>query len=246
MKNVERLFSCKDEELIPIGKRTLFSLKRDLAEFTAYSPLINEQYVTDTDAMISAAEELLAPQAETLAMSLITNRLTTTMNGLQPILNKLEGYLKLTAKMSGITASGFGISALRTAVNTKDAEAVVKKLDIVLLNVRTYKDVLTGAGLSQEMVDSLDAVMKSVDTDRQEQYEILTRRKNLVQTNCSVLNDLFKRIAEIHAIGKALYKGVDPAKLTEYTFTQLLTKVRQVSKAKEPAETTVQNAGTVK
>jgi len=37
-----REYSCKDEELPVICKFTAFSLKRDLADFTAFSPKFNE------------------------------------------------------------------------------------------------------------------------------------------------------------------------------------------------------------
>jgi hypothetical protein len=242
MNNVTKNFSCKDEELLPIGKRTLFSLKRDLAEFTAYSPVMNEEYVSETEAKISTAEDLLAPQAETLAMGLINDRLNVSYSDLLNNLNKVEGYLKLTIKSLGITANGFGISSLRAAVNAKDAEAVVKRLSVVQLNINNYKAPLTAVGLTQDLIDSLETIRKSIDSDRLEQYEILTRRKSLVQNNRSVLNDLSTRISEIQAIGKVLYKGSDAVKLSEYTFTQLLTKVRQVSKAKPDTTNTEQKS----
>jgi len=42
---------------------------------------------------------------------------------------------------------------------------------------------------------------------------------------------LYEQAGEILSVGKILYKATDPAKLTDYTFTELLKKVRQVAKA---------------
>jgi len=244
MTNVERLYNCKDEELLPIGKFTVFSLKRDLTEFTAFSPKFNDEYVSETEAKISAVENLLAPQAETLAKSLISNRMNVSISGLLKPLNSLEVYLKLTAKSLGITVAGFGISALRTAVNARDPEAVVNKLRVVLANINTYKAALTEVGLSDELITGLETTLTAVETDRQQQYQILTKRKSLVQSNHTVLNDLYLRVTEIEALGKALYKGSDPVKLSEYTFTELLKKVRQVAKAKGDADNTDEKTDT--
>jgi len=42
----QRNYSCKDEELTVVCGFTLLSLKRDLADFTAYSPQFDGVYVT--------------------------------------------------------------------------------------------------------------------------------------------------------------------------------------------------------
>jgi hypothetical protein len=46
-----------------------------------------------------------------------------------------------------------------------------------------------------------------------------------------LLNELYEQIGEILLVGKILYKATNPAKLADYTFTELLKKVRQVVKS---------------
>jgi len=59
------------------------------------------------------------------------------------------------------------------------------------------------------------------------------------------LNELYDQIGEILSVGKILYKGKDAAKLSDYTFTELLKKVRQVAtntvKAVKTTQTTITN-----
>ena len=68
--------------------------------------------------------------------------------------------------------------------------------------------------------------------------EITSNRRQIVQNNISVFNAVWTQTAEILKIGKVLYQGTNPAKLADYTYAQLLKKVRQVSKG-TPKDTNV-------
>lgn len=59
---------------------------------------------------------------------------------------------------------------------------------------------------------------------------MLSNRKNLVQTNQALLNELFDQLNEILSTGKTLYKKVDLAKQKGYTFNELKKRVRKTSK----------------
>lgn len=50
----------------------------------------------------------------------------------------------------------------------------------------------------------------------------------------SQLNELNAQLAEICNIGKILFKQTDKAKLKDYTFAQLMKKVRRTEKPEEP------------
>ena len=72
--NTPRTYNCKDEELPVICRYSVLNLKRDLNGFTTYSPKLNGEFVTVYEAKIAEAEELVAPEAETVEMKKITNR----------------------------------------------------------------------------------------------------------------------------------------------------------------------------
>ena len=102
----------------------------------------------------------------------------------------------------------------------------------MLANINQYKEVLAQQGLTDSVTQALTNMLTSLKSDYQQRYEILSNRRLTVQNNIGVLNDLYTRIVEVAAIGKILYKN-DPVKLSEYTFTSLMKKVRQVEKSKK-------------
>jgi len=137
------------------------------------------------------------------------------------------------------------LTALRKSIDKNDVEGVIANLHIVLVNLQTYKASLAEQGLTDELIDSLTAASQSMANDKQQQIEITSNRKSIVQNNVSLLNELYDQIGEILSVGKILYKGKDAAKLSDYTFTELLKKVRQVAtntvKAVKTTQTTITN-----
>jgi hypothetical protein len=52
-------FKCKFEELLIIAGFILYNLKRDLADFTAFSPKFDCNYVAVFDAKVKMCSELI-------------------------------------------------------------------------------------------------------------------------------------------------------------------------------------------
>ena len=226
---IQKLFSCKYEELAPIGRFILFSLRRDIVEFGAFSSRFNGSYVSETETLIVAVENLIDPQSETLAKSLISKRMIDTLGSFSINIDKVEGYLKLSKNDLGITPSAFGITQLRKNINDKNYEAVLKLTTALIAAIEKYKARLAFYGLTNEVVSNLTNALNSLKNDYQQRYEILSNRRLIVQNNLGTLNDLYLRINEIGTIGKIIFKN-DSVKLSEYTFSKLLTKVRLVAK----------------
>jgi len=240
-----RNFNCKDEELPVVSKAVAFGLKRDLVDFTAFSPKFTPDYVTNFETKIITVSDLLEPQSETLAKKIITERYSNTMNTLIDSINRVTGYLNLAKANLNITPASFGFAALRKSIVNHDVEGVIANLHIVLANIQTYKASLAEQGLTDELIDSLTAAFNSLAADKQQQIEITSNRRSIVQNNVSLLNELYNQIGEILSVGKILYKATDPAKLADYTFAELLKKVRQIAKsAVKTAQKTVETAPT--
>ena len=229
-----RNYSCKDAELPVICNFVAFSLKRDLADFTAFSPKFNPEYASAFEGSTAAVSEVIEPKSETLDMKLITKRLYANMDSLKIPMNRIEGYIKL-AKLP-ISSKDFGLSALRKSVNKSDAEGIVKELNLVILNCNKYKDLLAAQGLSDDLLATLVSTSTSIAADNQKQYEIMSTRKNIVQNNLDLFNALYLQLTEILGIGKILYKGIDAIKYEEYTFAKLKSKVRIIAKAANAPE----------
>jgi hypothetical protein len=247
--NQTRNYNCKNEELPVISGYVAFTLRRDLGDFLSYSPKFNEDYVTGFETKIATAIELVNPKMDTAESKVITARMYATADGLIDALNRLEGYAKLAKAQIPVSATDFGISPLRRKINRKDMEGVLQNLHLVTANVQKYRKALETEGMSDELPARLEEAVVSIAEDNRLQYEILTRRIELVKNNINMLNDLYTQLTEVCEIGKILYKQSAPEKVKEYTFTYLLKKVRhetktaagknktaeQVSDATEPA-----------
>jgi hypothetical protein len=226
-------YNCKNEELPVIAEYLVFSLKKDLADFTAFSPKFNDVYVTTFEGKIKTARELLNPKLETAELKVITARLYDTVNGLSGAANSLSTYIKMAGKDVPLSTYDFGISLLRSKINRKDVEGVLQGLRLVNANILKYKDALMTQGVTEDFIAQLDDAATSIAADNQAQYEIKGTRKALVQSNISIFNELYTDIRELCEVGKNLYRGKNAQKLLEYTFRNLLKNVRIAHKAKE-------------
>jgi hypothetical protein len=226
----QRLYNCKDEELPVICNYTVFSFKRDLADFTSYSPKINAAYVTDFETKIASVSEVVMPRSETLDLKNITIRLYAAMDGLIDPINRVSGYLNLAQASLTVTAADFGLTLLRKNIYSKNAEGVLSSLRTVNNNLIRHATVLGAQGLTPELTSRFTDAITSIAADNQKQYEITSNRANIVQNNLGLFNNLYEQLMEILNVGKILYKTTDAVKTQEYTFNSLLKQVRIVSK----------------
>lgn len=229
----QRDYNCKDEELPVICTYADFSFKRDQADFAAYSPKFNPDYVAAFEAKIASVSEMIMPKSETLDRKNITTRLYTTMEGLVDPINRVSGYIKL-AKLK-VTASDFGLTQLRKDLATKNAEGAINSLRTVRSNLTRNEAVLAEQGLTPELMNLFTEASVSINADNQKQYEILSNRKNIVQNNLGLFNELYGQLTEILNVGKILYKATDAVKTQEYTFIRLMKQVRIIAKKQATA-----------
>jgi len=226
-----RLYSCRDEELPIICDLAAISLERDLVDFTNYSPKFNVGYLAGFKTNTANAMIVAEPKTETLEHMASTTRLYSALDSLLDPISRLSGYLNLAHEKLNISAAEFGIVKLRECIASRDPEGALKNLHIVNSNIAKYRDLLVIQGLTRELIDQLIAASGNIGLGKHEQYAILTNRKGLVQFNVTKSNDLYKQLQEILYTGKILYRKKDPAKLQEYTFSQLKKRVRLTSKA---------------
>lgn len=229
----QRNFSCKDEELPIIAGFILASFNRDLADFTAFSPKYNAEYAAGLQSQIDAVAAVVAPEEETALLKRLTKTLYANMKMLVQPLNKLEVYLEMAIESIGISAKDFGIVQARKAAHGRDAEQLIDQMRLVNHNVARYRDALMAQGLSQEQIDLLTATLPLIQADNQQQYNIVSNRRQLVLDNIDLLNDLNTELKRICKTGKALYKNDSPAKVPDYTFSALKKEVGNLKKQEE-------------
>ena len=245
MNHKNRQYSCKNEELLPISKFTLFSLKRDIADFSAFSTIFNEQYVTETESFITQVENVLEPKNETLALKLITQEIDQLLIQLQQILLTTEGYLKLLKKELKITPAAFGISGVRKSLNNGDVESILQGIKVLSANLQHHAAPFEQKGMPATIFQNLQELQTAIGEKKQKQFEIKTARAAIVQDNLTIFNTLYLRLTEIYNIGKVLYKTTNPAKYDEYTFTKLIKKVRNTRSPKSNVQSPMSEVNTL-
>lgn len=227
---MNRSFNCKNEELPSLCKFAAFSLNRDLADFTAYSPKFNKEYLTGFETRIATVAEVISPQSETQEQKTITLRIYATLDGLIDATNRLTGYITLSQANQTISVIDFGIKYLRKSIVARDVEGVIQSLHTILGNITKYKETLAAQGLTDDLTARFANAAATIANDKQKQYEIIANRKSIVQNNLTLFNDLYGQLIEILTVGKILYKATNPAKLQEYTLNDLKKRVRRISK----------------
>jgi hypothetical protein len=222
-----RIFDCKSEEVPVIGGFILFPLKRDINDFSAFLPKVfSNDYVVNLERKIDEVNNLLNPQSETVELKNTTNRLHLTMDGLIEPIDQVAGYIKFTKGAVPISVKDFGLTALKQRIHSKDAEGVLKNLHTVTENIEKYRPQLVEQGLNDNTVARFTQALAAIEADNQRQFEIITKRKTIVENNVAIINDLYKTIIEVCNVGKAIYKGKDELKVKNYTFRELKKKVR--------------------
>ncbi|MDR2424953.1 MAG: hypothetical protein LBD59_09560 [Prevotellaceae bacterium] len=230
-------FDCKIEELTVICSYGLSLGRRDLADFTAFSPMFNEEYFNGFETMINAAEDLVSPQTETKELKKITKQLYETLDGLADPLNKLRGYLHLAGTSIGISDKDFGISLLTKKIHSRDAEGVRHNLMLVNTNIRTFMSELKVVGLNDEIINHLSTAVTPITQYNLQQFEIFGKRRGIVYENMGKLNELYAQLMEFLKTGNIIYKGSNPIKAGEYSFINLKKKVRTIPLTTPTSET---------
>ena len=228
-----RSYACKDEELTVISKYVSYSFRRDLSDFTAFSPKFTEAYAQVFDSRIDAAVNIIEPKTETAAMKLITEQLHSTMQNLAEPLNHLQAYLALAKNTLKMSVSDFGIAQIRKSINSLNIENTLKNIHILSTNIDKNKVELQAQGLTDELILSLQEAYSKISELRQSQYEAASQRKELVQQNISLFNTLYENLNEILTVGKLLYKTKSALKVKEYTFSELTKRAYNYSKGNE-------------
>ncbi|HZL09033.1 MAG TPA: hypothetical protein VFC65_03470 [Prolixibacteraceae bacterium] len=228
-----RSYNCKNEELPVIGGFVATSLTRDRNDFGTYSPMFDQPYLDGYKAKIELVQELVEPKSETVELKLITERMYSTLDGLVSPANYVSGYLDLAGKTIPINETDFGLVQLRKSARNRDVENVLSKLRTVEANIKRYQVELNAKGLTEALTQKFTDAGTLLAEDKNKKYALISNRTALVQNNLGVLNDLNEQLTEICNIGKILYKQTNPAKLKDYTFTQLIKKVRRVDKPEE-------------
>jgi hypothetical protein len=222
-----RDFNCKDEELPAICRNAGLCLKRDLTDFTAFSSAFNENYVNEFEKKVNLVDELVCPKTETNELKKIIRRLYETMDSLVDPIAKIRGYLFLMKKTGEVPAKDFGLAMLSRKISDRNAKDTHHNVLHAIAFLEKYKEQLVSMGFNDDIIDLFKDAASSIMEDNQLQFNIISKRKAIVQNNLSALNSLYAQLMHILNTGKSIYKGVNIMKYKEYSFTSLRKNVRR-------------------
>lgn len=229
MPVVKLKIRCRIEELPTIGGFLIDSLTTDLADFSAFSPDFDADYIANATTQMNAINELINPKQFTEELKVITERMYANRDALRGMIDFLEGYIDRATGLT-INPSGFGISAVRTANNRGDVEGLTGALNYLMANVSNNMDALVAKGYTKAQNNAILAVQSELNTDNTAQNAKENARNANVVANYDVINDFWATLTDISKTGARIYKTTETNKVGDYTMASLIRRIRQEQK----------------
>ncbi len=225
----EKRYQCRIEELLTLSGFVHQSLERDLADFSAHSPVYNAGYITEFSAKRSDVIALIAPRTITDRKKTITEDLYGMLASMRQPLNKLENYVTLASTRRTLTVlpQDFGIGRVRAAIANGDVEEVDGAMNILKTHLTDNYTAITDMGYTDAQRDELYAMWNKINTDNSGQNLKDDERDATASANTAVYNLLWDIMIEVCSTGKSIYLVPAPAKADEYTMSSLINRIRQ-------------------
>jgi hypothetical protein len=160
--------------------------------------------------------------------------------------NKLENYAKKALGDNGSQIADFGFKNLRIDLKNKNDEGTIKRLKELLQHTDAHMAALQPKGFTSTMRDSFKAFIDAFEIDIKSQSRKIDERKYLVKDNNKEYEALWEMInTDLLETGKVIYKEKDKEKVKDYTYTELIKKIRIARKkeATDQAAATENKAG---
>ncbi len=229
---IKRLFICRIEEIPTIARFIIDSLTADLADFAAFSPHFDADYIQQFEDKRTEVVNLLNPKNITRAKKKITKRILRNMRGMRPFLTKLQGYVRLAFNTAGtvltVDPSDFGIKELRKAIRNGDVEEMDLAFRTLRKNITDNYAALLAAGYTDAQRNDFYALYDAVMADNALQNVKDREREEEVEANMEKFNKMWTDfILDTCDIGKRIYADTHPAHVQEYTMDTLINRIRQ-------------------
>jgi hypothetical protein len=228
----------KQEELPFIADYARDNFVRDKADFIAYSPEYETDFLAKFDPQLKLVREAEATAKVLAEQKALTKRIETDYKTARNWTNKIEDYASKTPGSLKISIEDFGFKVLRKNINSKNDEGTILKFKAVLQNVDANITALQAKGFTAAQRLSVGAFVDAFEIDIKNQSRKIDEKIDLVKDNNDEYELLWTMVRDdILKTGKVIYKEKDKTKLPDYTFTDLLGKIRLARKEKEAAAT---------
>ncbi|MBT9393432.1 hypothetical protein KLP40_09680 [Hymenobacter sp. NST-14] len=234
MERVKPNFSCRLDELVPLARLLRVSYLRDQADFRALLPEdYTAAFLQDYDARLAAADGLEATSVQIARRMVFTERINGLYKQLPQLLDFLAARVRRATPLT-VPADRFGLEQARRARNHDDHAGLEAALKTLLQNIEANAAALAAKGQQPQDTQQLQDIYDTLVVDTTAQGSQMSTQKGNTEENMIVLNALYEPMTHLFNDGKALYGRSDKAKAEDYTFRQLIKRVRRERKA-EPA-----------
>jgi hypothetical protein len=213
------------EDVPTIAAFIIDRLEEDLDDFNAFSTIFNPAYIASVRGKIDICKDLISSSSVAKELKSVTQKISDDSGRLRVKLNALEGYLKLAATELDITVTDVGIKTVRNAITRGNTEGVTANIRQLLAAVKRNSTVLETKGLNPDLLSEIETQTQEIETLNVKQNDLISTRNRLTEKNTETFNDLWKSLQPIMETAKAIYRGVNPTKLKDYTVLQLQKRI---------------------
>lgn len=221
----KRKFSFKIEELVVIAAVILESVRKDIADFMAFSSVFTVEFLDAIDEKIEACKTLINSSSIAKELKLITEDVYKKSDAFRSKFNALEVYFKYAVGQIDIQVSDTGIKAARLNISRGNTEGVVSDARKVLANAKKNRAALEAKGMKPEFLVAFEAEINEVEVLNNKQITLKNEMLRQTDTNMGTYNDLWSDISIITDAAKAIYRGVDDVKLKNYNISLLRKRI---------------------
>ncbi|WP_019946129.1 hypothetical protein [Hymenobacter aerophilus] len=228
-------FACRIDELVPLARLLRASYVRDQADFQALLPDdYTAAFLTDYDQRLAAADALEATSVQIARRMVFTDRIHQVYQQLPQTLDYLAARVRRATPLT-VPADRFGIEQARRARNHDDHPGLEAALKTLLQNIDANSAALAQKGQQPTDTQQLRDLYDSLVQETTAQGSQMSQQKAHTADNMTVLNALYAPMTHLFQDGKALYSRTDKPKYQDYTFAQLLKRVRRERSEQQPA-----------
>ena len=234
---VHPLYPCHSDEVVPLAKLLRVSAARDFADLHDLLPDDYSDpatYFKAYDKAVQAATDLVSSATQQGEGMLITAHIRGLYDSLPRQLDRLSARVRRADQLS-VPLARFGIAAARAARNNNEHVPLASALKTILQNIAANQKTLTLKGQTATDTKNLQELYDDLSQDTTDRGSSVSTQKGLTEANINTLNDLWALMKHLLNDGKDLYRTSDKPKLDDYTYKQLLKKLR-LTPAGKPAE----------
>jgi hypothetical protein len=236
---IKKKFNFRLEDLPVLTAFVLTSFEKDKADFKGFSPVFNEEFITNLQVKQKLCQDLVMPAEVLKQLKAITTSLQEKCNGLRQDLNLAEGYIRLAGAGYDVQAGDAGIKEIRSAISRGNVEGILSKAKTLQNGLKRNETILKAKGMKKELTEKIADEIAGISELNSQQNELKNKRSRVADENAVLFGELWDMLSSILDVGKALYRGNNDIKLREYTVAQLKKRVYAPEGAAEVASAVV-------